>query len=616
MNDNRAHQAWADYLAGEPLSIEDERILLEAFQSNDAFRQEALRDAATDGLLRVEATPARDSESLIESVFERMVAENDATGFIKRVDTRIDRDGDSPRSGEAATPRRRSTRRRARRAPGQGNRNYLLPALLAAGLLLGVVLLLSQSSSGPSPSEPGRSEARRDALRKQAEKESVRAQQARKEAETLVAGLRVQEKQAEEARKAAEKAQDEDLRKNAEEAFLDIARKRKAEENRLKNLREAEEAANQALANSSAEPKPQEKSPETTGTRVAVAKVESVEGEVYIVSPAGKATAKAEEDLQAGEGLEVGATGTVVLTFADRTRVEVGPNAALRELKSEGGKRIFIAKGEVHAAVAKQPKEQAMVFVTPHGEATVLGTTLRLVIDPNPKEGTRLEVTKGMVRLKNLAGKTVDVPSGHFAVAAIGTVLTTRPIPPLPRTRAEALLQSHGKVVINFGPEGGKLPEGTLNDSGDPFDTGRGYGWDLPNDLRDFAPGRRMNRRQAYDKSAKLPDDPLKATFVRAGWSNVVETWRLRIPNGRYSVTVCAGSAANEQGPHHVRVEGLQVINSVVTPAGQFAEVKDVPVQVTDGELTLLVGGAVNSRTASDQSSDTSLNYVIVRSLK
>jgi hypothetical protein len=44
--------------------------------------------------------------------------------------------------------------------------------------------------------------------------------------------------------------------------------------------------------------------------------------------------------------------------------------------------------------------------------------------------GTRLEVEEGKVQLKNLAGKTVDVVSGHFAVAAPGTELLARPMAP------------------------------------------------------------------------------------------------------------------------------------------------------------------------------------------
>jgi hypothetical protein len=62
----------------------------------------------------------------------------------------------------------------------------------------------------------------------------------------------------------------------------------------------------------------------------------------------------------------------------------------------------------------------------------VVGTTLRLYVDPDPKKGTRLEVEEGKVELKNLAGKTVYVESGHYAVAGVGVELVTRKLESIP----------------------------------------------------------------------------------------------------------------------------------------------------------------------------------------
>jgi FecR-like protein len=99
------------------------------------------------------------------------------------------------------------------------------------------------------------------------------------------------------------------------------------------------------------------------------------------------------------------------------------------EVKTETGKWIFVARGRVFAEVAKQPKDQPMIFASPFGEAKVLGTTLRLLVDPTDKGSMRLEVEEGKVQLKNLAGRTVDVPSGHYAVAVAGGELATRTLP-------------------------------------------------------------------------------------------------------------------------------------------------------------------------------------------
>jgi hypothetical protein len=67
-----------------------------------------------------------------------------------------------------------------------------------------------------------------------------------------------------------------------------------------------------------------------------------------------------------------------------------------------------------------------MIFATPHGDAKVLGTTLRLSVDP---KGARLDVEEGKVEFRNLAGKAVLVESGHYAVAAAGTEFVAKMFP-------------------------------------------------------------------------------------------------------------------------------------------------------------------------------------------
>jgi hypothetical protein len=69
-----------------------------------------------------------------------------------------------------------------------------------------------------------------------------------------------------------------------------------------------------------------------------------------------------------------------------------------------------------------------MVVHTPHGEATVVGTSLSIIVGPDPKAGTQLEVTEGKVHFKNrLTGKAVDVDAGRYAIAASGTPLAALP---------------------------------------------------------------------------------------------------------------------------------------------------------------------------------------------
>jgi hypothetical protein len=168
--------------------------------------------------------------------------------------------------------------------------------------------------------------------------------------------------------------------------------------------------------------------PSLGATQAVVARVEEVEGEAFRANKDGKSPLGAGADVFAAEGLETGGGASrIVLRFADKTRVDVGPDSVLAELKADSGKSLALSRGSLRAVVAKQPVEQPMVVTTPHGQVKVLGTTLRILIDPDPAKGTRLDVEEGKVEFKRLMdGKTVLVESGHFAVAAAGAELVAK----------------------------------------------------------------------------------------------------------------------------------------------------------------------------------------------
>jgi hypothetical protein len=172
---------------------------------------------------------------------------------------------------------------------------------------------------------------------------------------------------------------------------------------------------------------PPEKPKTPQGTVAVAATVERAEGEVSIVGKEGMTPARATQGIPAGQGVMTGPRSLLVLKYLDGTRLELEGESRLREFAADGGKRLFVEKGTVKAQVAKQPKGQPMVIATPHGEATVLGTLLRMVVDPDPKRGTRLEVEEGKVELRSqVTGKSVEVVSGHYAMAAVGADLVSR----------------------------------------------------------------------------------------------------------------------------------------------------------------------------------------------
>jgi len=174
------------------------------------------------------------------------------------------------------------------------------------------------------------------------------------------------------------------------------------------------------------EPVPAPAPPQPGATVAPVATLERVEGQVFIIGPkdGDRTPGRVGLPLLPTQSVETEGGGTLaVLKFADSTRLKLV--AESKVTLSGRDPFVSLARGELLADVVKQPKDQSFAFVTPHGEARVLGTSLRLKIDGN---ATRLEVWDGKVRLKRSDGRAIEVPSGHFAVAATGLLLTHRPL--------------------------------------------------------------------------------------------------------------------------------------------------------------------------------------------
>jgi hypothetical protein len=163
---------------------------------------------------------------------------------------------------------------------------------------------------------------------------------------------------------------------------------------------------------------------ESGNTFAAIARVEKVEGTVSLPGGAG---IRANHIVLEGQGLRTAAASLATLRFPDGTRIEAGGETLVREIRLEGGRRIYLEQGSLTAEVVRQAPGMSTVFVTPHGEATILGTTLRLAVDAKK---TRLEVAEGRVRLRRLPdGKPVEVAAGQYAVAAPGANPAPQPLP-------------------------------------------------------------------------------------------------------------------------------------------------------------------------------------------
>jgi hypothetical protein len=161
-------------------------------------------------------------------------------------------------------------------------------------------------------------------------------------------------------------------------------------------------------------------------TRVAVAELSEVLGEATLVRQGVPGPARPGAPVLAGDGLVVGASARVGIAWPDGTKVLVAGDSELGSIGAEAGKRVTLGRGRLSAVVAKQPAKEPMVILSSHGEARVLGTTLHVAVG----DAMRLEVEEGRVRLVRAGdGRSVDVPAGHFAVAAPRVDLVARPLP-------------------------------------------------------------------------------------------------------------------------------------------------------------------------------------------
>ena len=137
---------------------------------------------------------------------------------------------------------------------------------------------------------------------------------------------------------------------------------------------------------------------------------------------------------------------------------------------------------------------------------------------------------------------------------------------------------------VNFQPNGATVPSGYLKDTGAVYTSTRGYGWDIALDNRD--------RNSVSDQRLD--------TFVFSRGA----TWQFDIPNGDYLVSLASGDADYTQGPHEVVVEGTTVFDNLPAAAGEFLTATDVPITVSDGQLTIDLSPTGTGLTM--------LNYVII----
>jgi hypothetical protein len=315
--------------------------------------------------------------------------------------------------------------------------------LVAAGLFIAALAMLVLRDRGPAIVEqatlPPAKIVEVQEARHRAEEEHAAAEADQRRSEEKVAALQ---------RREAAVLREEQPKAPPEETLATLRVEREAAEAELREAqareRRAAEEVERAGKGLAAQP-PRADRPET---RPQLATLERAEGDVRV---AGRPVPGAGQAIYSGDGLETADYRSLaILSFPDHTRMEFSGNAVVREFSEA---RVVMEKGSVKAEVARRPKDRPLVFATPHGEARVLGTILRVGADPDPKRGMSLEVQEGKVELRSAAGRSVMVEAGHQATVAAGIPLTSKPLP-------------REEILLALDLEDGRLPatveQGTL----------------------------------------------------------------------------------------------------------------------------------------------------------
>jgi CHAT domain len=166
-------------------------------------------------------------------------------------------------------------------------------------------------------------------------------------------------------------------------------------------------------------------------------------------------------------------------------------------------------------------------------------------------------------------------------------------------------------VNVNFQSPDAQVPDGYLEDVGEPYGPRRGpaqgegltYGWvrestSDPVDLIGQGRDRDRTDDQRQDTFIHMDGwDPATTTTVRAAWE-------LAVPNDRYAVTVSVGDIALNS-VNNVNVEGVTAIREFRGTPDEVFQENTVSVTVVDGRLTVDSIGGENTK----------INYVVVRRL-
>lgn len=191
----------------------------------------------------------------------------------------------------------------------------------------------------------------------------------------------------------------------------------------------------------------------------AIARLERVDGEVYVVTGQARELAFAGQELRSGQGLEtVGEDSGAVVVQRNTRRLVMGPDSTLNDLEDL---RMSFTGGSLTVDATGPSEDRPLTVMTAQAQVVANGVRMSLVKSP---EATRVvQETTGSVRVTRRSdGDSVNMAPGTFSIArAEAAPMGSAPLP-TQYTRPRASLPASPDRIwaLTFAPDGRTLVTG------------------------------------------------------------------------------------------------------------------------------------------------------------
>jgi hypothetical protein len=199
------------------------------------------------------------------------------------------------------------------------------------------------------------------------------------------------------------------------------------------------------------------------GAPSALAVLDEVQGDVFVVGSAGRVPAHAGQQLFSGHELATsGDESFATVTFGAGTRLELGADTRVT-FQGKADNRVMLEEGVLTGDRPGPDGAAPMVLATPHAEAVVRGSHFSFTAAP---DSTLVEMEGGVFVRRRSDGKGIDLPGGSLVVAK-GQPLKARPLANRVTQFRAVLEEGPGPVAVMAWTRDGKTiatggPDGTV----------------------------------------------------------------------------------------------------------------------------------------------------------